>query len=588
MLKWEGHMSNELFFEANDRNIKEALFQKYIFKIPRYQRPYAWTEDEVAELWNDINDENESIFLGSFIFNHEPLEKNGYIEVVDGQQRILTITILVAVIRDIANQIDEGLADYFHRDMIVMEESYHKYIPRIICGDSTRPFFERYIQTLNKKLNENIQQANPANNEERLIKSNYMYFFNKINNVIVNIDGNDKKLEYLNKLINKIERVIVIYIKIAREEDAYEIFETTNARGVDLNVADLLKNWIFKNIRSDGIKDLAKEVWQDIESNVQGDLRRFLRYYWISSNPFVTERKLYKAIKGKVVDWESFLDNLWKASDIYNMLIHPSEEQWSASNYLHQNKLYKSINALKLMDVSQCYVLLLSVLINYERLHMDPYKIFEKIEKFSFLYSAVSKQPGNKVEKLYSSYALRLTQIISAEEKDEVISTKVNQLFQQLGNELKENIPTRDMFIRSFCEIKYKATEQNRQFIKYILSEINNFWEVTNEHKIDFNNVNIEHIIPQNPDTEWHLDKKDIKEYVNNLGNLTLLDKDINSRAGNRSLSKKLELLRLSQLPITKKIVEDIQNQGNTWNNESIIERQRSLAELAYDKVWKL
>jgi uncharacterized protein with ParB-like and HNH nuclease domain len=95
-------MTKDMFFEAKDEKIQDALFESYIFKIPRYQRPYSWTEDEITELWNDINDEENSYFLGSFIFNHETLDKEGFIEIVDGQQRILTITTFIAAIRDLA------------------------------------------------------------------------------------------------------------------------------------------------------------------------------------------------------------------------------------------------------------------------------------------------------------------------------------------------------------------------------------------------------------------------------------------------------------------------------------------------------
>ena len=412
-----------MFFEAKDEKIQDALFESYIFKIPRYQRPYSWTEDEITELWNDINDEENSYFLGSFIFNHETLDKEGFIEIVDGQQRILTITTFIAAIRDLAKTFEPGLAEYYHRHMIVVEKSYQKWSPRIICGDSTIEFFSKYIQDYEE--GKNIEKATPRTPEEKLIKNNYLFFYNKIKKELEQIEGNSKKKEHLEKYINKITNLIVIYIKIATEEDAYEIFETTNARGLDLNVADLLKNWIFKNIRQEGVKDVAKEIWQDIESNVQPEIRRFLRYFWISSNPFVTERRLYKAIKNNVTNWDLFLDDLWKGSDQYNLLIQASEEQWAHSEYEHYNRLYKSVAALKIMNVSQCYVLLLAILRNYKNIGVDPVRIFELIEKFSFIYSAICRQPANKVEKLYNKYALELNQIANEEDTKEKKAAKI-------------------------------------------------------------------------------------------------------------------------------------------------------------------
>ena len=152
------------------------------------------------------------------------------------------------------------------------------------------------------------------------------------------------------------------------------------------------------------------------------------------------------------------------------------------------------------MGISQCHVFLLSVLDNYKKLRTDPVNVIESIEKFSFQYSIVTKLPGNKVERIYSRYALRLDQIVNQEEINDNTPKKVQQLFQQLENDLKSNLPTRDMFLKGFDVIKYKTTEQGRSLVKYVLSEINNYWQPTNELKIDYNNVNIEHIIPRNPD----------------------------------------------------------------------------------------
>ena len=190
-------MSKELEFEANDQSIEDALFQNYIYKIPRYQRPYAWTEDEISELWNDIQDENGSIFIGSFIFNQGTLETDGYLEVVDGQQRILTVTILIAAIRDLVQLIDPGLARFYHTRKIVVEGDYQKWSPRIICGDSTRPYFEKYIQS----TDEVIQQSIPSTDEEKLIKNNYLFFKNKVSSELEKFESAEKKIDYIKSLV---------------------------------------------------------------------------------------------------------------------------------------------------------------------------------------------------------------------------------------------------------------------------------------------------------------------------------------------------------------------------------------------------
>jgi hypothetical protein len=108
------------------------------------------------------------------------------------------------------------------------------------------------------------------------------------------------------------------------------------------------------------------------------------------------------------------------------------------------------------------------------------------------------------------------------------------------------------------------------------------------EYLINFNTVNIEHLLPQTPDNEWKLSKKEIKDYVNKLGNLTLLSHIINSKAQNSIVSKKMPELKKSELAITKKLVTTLEELNNQWGEEQINARQKELAEIAYKHIWAL
>ena len=116
----------------------------------------------------------------------------------------------------------------------------------------------------------------------------------------------------------------VIRIKVRDESRAYEIFETVNARGADLTVADLLKNTIFDKVRRDNRgRDYAGELWSKIIDNLDGtglEITTFVRYHWLSKYPFVTKKQLYRKIKENVSDWPSFLDDLVKDSERVNAL----------------------------------------------------------------------------------------------------------------------------------------------------------------------------------------------------------------------------------------------------------------------------
>jgi hypothetical protein len=575
-------MSEYLGLKARECTIEDILFSNSRFRIPRYQRPYSWGIDHVTDFWGDLIWQNDSDFIGSFIFNNESIKESGVIEVIDGQQRLLTITIFISALRNVAKELGAShVASRYERQCIMFEDKKGNQTPRIECGDSTKGFFWKYVQD----QGHSIKDSNPFREEERKIKGNYEFIYQRVAEELKKYSEKSKKLAYLQDLRERIGNIQAINISINSEEDAYQIFETTNARNLELSVADLLKNLVFKKIKEKAGKDLAKETWAEIVSNVEDtdtDLKRFLRYFWISKYKFVTEKQLFKAIKREITQWNDFLDDLLNASVDYNRIIQGSEEDWSSIK--KGNRIFRSLWALKLMRVSQCNVFLLSLLRNLKKLGTDPTGTIELIEKFSFNYSAVCGEPTNRIERLYSKYAIEIEETVH-NTNPKKIPGKIQQVLSKFRKELAELDPSFETFSESFQEICYKNSEQSRQLVKYILSEINNLDEY-GEYKIDFSNVNIEHLLPLNPHKDWGLSKKEIKEYVNKIGNLTLVHKKINATVGNKAIKDKIKVLGESKIPITKKLVKKLEKQHYKWGEKEIEKRQEELADIAYHKVW--
>ncbi len=236
------------------------------------------------------------------------------------------------------------------------------------------------------------------------------------------------------------------------------------------------------------------------------------------------------------------------------------------------------------MNVSQCYVLFLSILRNIDKLETDPRRVFRWIEAFSFKYSVVCKLPGNKLEKLYSSFARRIEETTKFEDKSS-ISKKIQSVLEELKKELIKEEPGFEQFKEAFQDISYGRSEQNRILIKYILSTINKVYQ---DSEFDFSSINIEDILPQKPHKDWGLLPKDIKEYVNRLGNLTLVHKKINSTVGNKIVKEKSTDLANSGVKITTMLVEKWEENGYTWDETEINKRHDELAEIAYYKAWKI
>lgn len=576
-------MKQTVSFEARDTKIRDVLFADYAYKIPRYQRPYTWDDDQVSEFWNDLISDDGSSFLGSLIFNYEDFEKTRSIDIIDGQQRLLTITIFVSVLRDIAKGIDKSKGELFQRKDLAFEDRITgKQTFRITPGDQTREYFEKNVQNFTN----NILESTPSNDEQKKIKKNYAFFYEKVTDGLKRYVNKDDQLNYLNNLRDRIGNLSIISIQIVNEDEAYEIFETTNARGVDLSVADLLKNLIFKKLLPNEDKDFARDRWQEIIDLVEEtntEMRKFIRQYWISRHASVTEKKLFREIKRETTSYTELLDDLWLSADLYNRILEGSEKDWAV--FKNGRRIYGSTSALRLMNVSQCNVLFLAILRNYEKLGTDPARIFELIEKFSFKYHIVCKLPSNKIEKVYARYAKDIEDTVKGVDNKH-IPGRIQSLFSALEKELKDISPHKDFFISEFKDISYKSTEQSRKIIKYILGKIDNSYRTTKEELIDFENVNIEHLLPQNPGKEWGLRKSEIKDYVNNLGNLTIVDKTINSIAGNKKIQEKVDILMTSNLPINGKLVEWIKDNNYQWDESFINKRQAELGEIAWEKVW--
>ena len=237
------------------------------------------------------------------------------------------------------------------------------------------------------------------------------------------------------------------------------------------------------------------------------------------------------------------------------------------------------------MNVTQCNVLFLSILNSIDELSMDPSKVLNTIEKFTYQYSAVCKLPGNKVEKIYSKYAIEISNAVNSSKNDKIKHKNTQTAFNNLSVELKSSLPSRELFIEKFNEIEYKNSDSARKLIKYTLEEIDKN-KSSDEYKLDFDSINIEHILPQKPQ-KWGLSVKEVKPYVNLIGNLTLLSTKLNSKIGNDIISKKLPELKKSEIQATKEVVKSIEEKDQ-WTDEMIRARHAELAELSIDEIWKI
>jgi uncharacterized protein with ParB-like and HNH nuclease domain len=548
--------------------------------VPRFQRPYSWEKDQVYEFWQDTVIESDAdYFIGSIVVYKRDGETFG---IVDGQQRLTTVTIILCALRDYYKE--EGfdkLANGIH--VLVEKKDLNNDDQFILQTESSYPYFHEHIQ----KFGEPDLEVS-LGSEEVNLKNSFLQIRTFIKNEIQKIKSDkqikktDLSVEIQNKLSeirDKILRLKVIYIELDSEDDAYIIFETLNTRGKDLSVGDLVKNYLTKLIKAKNIGvDIPKDKWSSIRKNIESsaidlDFDTFLVHVWLSKYAYTTTRALFKKIKNtiKAPQAKLFLDSLVNDSDIYKTIFDTQLRKWEKNDF----PLKSSLDALYSFKVTQQTPMVLSIMREYNSKKLKYKYALEAltaIENFHYIFTAITSQRSSGgIASMYSIYAIKL-----ANAKDD---TEKLAVIRELKQKMKEKLQTYEEFLASFKTIKFlnDYTKQKR-IIQYSLSKIDRHLN-SGGNAIDYDKMTIEHIFPQNSKVAIIEDK----DSVGKLGNLILVDEKTNGRLANKDFSdKKVELLK------TSVYLDDYLKSESIWNSTQINKRTETLADIAYNKVFKL
>ena len=552
-----------------------------LFLIPRYQRNYAWSLEQITDFWNDLNGENETFFAGSIVVNTETkAATDGYAEVIDGQQRLTTSTILAAAIRDHFFELDREVGDDIQAEFIGKKDRKTKeYKYKLMTSQSLQSYFQKHIQ---KSEREPFPEK-PKAGQETFVKQNYNFFMTEISKKLQQETGKSEKTKRLNQIYDSLLEMVVIYIEVNNSDEAYDIFETMNARGADLTVADLVKNYLFKEVRTSSTgEDFAKDAWGEIIDNLEGsglDFTTFLRYHWLSKYEFLMKKRLFKTIKNNITDHRAFLKDLKKDSEIVKAFASAHVEDLGIfENHRKIRDVNNSLRTINAIGAKACYVLLLSIIRNKKDLGLtNAHREFIFLEKFIFYYHGVSGLPANRFEKFWSEQATNLNKITNVNQKH--ISKEVNRWLTRYREDLR-NEKDENRFRESFvAKLTYRNNSKSRAMIRHLFGLVNS--DLGDEEGFDPSKVDIEHILPQSP-KKWKLNKKDIKGYVNSIGNLTLIGESYNKEMSNETIDKKILSLKKSKIKMNSLVVSLCEEGGSpSWNEEKIRQRTEDLMEVA-------
>ncbi len=539
-----------------------------IYQVPDFQRDYSWKEENWEDLWQDILvllESKSSHYMGAIVLQDSATSDKNF-TIIDGQQRLATLSIIaIAVIDKIKQLINREIQtedNKIRRDILTRNYLGDKdprslrYSSKLILNENNNDFYQGNLINLRKPLN--VRSLAKTN---QLLWQAFEYYSERLQELNEIVNSGDKLAEFLTDTIA--QGLLFIQISVEDELNAYTVFETLNARGIELSSTDLLKNYLFSLFqRPDDLRE-AQRQWKRIINTVQMErFPEFLRYYLSLKQTRVRRGRLFKIVRNSVKNAaEAFalLDRLEDYSSLFVALSNHNDDFWRD---IPNNKPY--VRELQLFKVKQAYPTLLAA---YKSFSNDNFtRLLKLVCIFSFRYTIISSLNPNELEKIYNQVAI------------EICRGNINSP-RQVFAKLKSVYVSDEKFLQDFSYLSISTRGQKKKLAKYILCKLEEYASVK---LVEEDSFLIEHILPESPSEIWRKDFNEIQieEMVYKIGNLTLLEPSFNRQIGNEAYSEKQKLYEKSVYELTSNI------QAEDWTPDNINLRQTRLARSAVH-IWR-
>jgi len=549
------------FFEGADKR----------FIIPVYQRNYDWRKEHCEQLYNDILDiikyKFKNHFIGSIVYVFDEYGEKTDFLIIDGQQRIATISLLLLAIY---NLLKNG-------EIVSEKESLKEEINERYLIDKFSKSDERIKLKPVKADNQAFLKLYENNSEdyfwESNITKNYSYFLNRIREDKISADD----------LFKAIKKLTIVDIRLnSNDDDPQLIFESLNSTGLGLTQADLVRNFVLMGKPKDVQEKIYNNYWNPIEKNTQYRVDSFIRDYLTLKERIIPnkdkvyigfKRHVYKNYSNKNIEF--LLEDLLKFSKYYRRIA------FSQDSNSEINKILKRINRL---DVTVSYPFLLEIFDYYESNTISKNNLINilcTIETYAFR-RLICNVPTNALNKVFMTLGREIKKHADFKEKYFeifkyiLINKKYSQRFPT-DEEFTEMLKSRDI---------YNFKSKNKLHLLERLENYDNVEKVSIEELLNEGKLNIEHIMPQTLSVKW---KESLGEnweeihnkYLNTLGNITLTG--YNSKMSNRPFLEKRDIekgFKDSKLSLNKFL-----RNLDYWNENTIIRRANKLKDIAL-KIW--
>lgn len=575
--------------KASETKLRELLEGGKQFQIPLFQRPYSWSKKEWKALWEDImeiyhdNEDNhfDNHFLGPIVTQAVPGTPDGISPflLIDGQQRLTTLSLLLAALREHLKKDDsESAAE--------LQELY--LINRYKKGDA-------HYKILPTQADQEVYQKiieGQINGSTSLIYETFKFFVNQLKNGDIEKDNFPIDLSKFKNVV--LEKLTLVSITLDDGDNPYIIFESLNHKGAPLTQADLLRNYFFMKLTDKEKREESYEkIWLPLQEQFKvnaGDdqyLKELTRAFWCylrTEGGNISQDKTYQTLKGRLdqIDIkknpDEVLFELEKFSQFAKYYIRICFPEKTEPNSL----LQRGFKRLKILELKNCHPLLLNLYRDYEDNQLS-LKEFEQalrhVESY-YVRRILADLTSVQMNKVFNELYKRAKERLHKENLSDFASALREEL-KNWPNKSKSYIwPDDDVFRRSIIENTVKI---DRSRVKLLLGSLA---EPLTKFQVKTDDLTLEHIMPQKLTDEWRTllgaNAEEVhKRWLNTLGNLTLTPSSYNSEMSNNSFSDKLSYLRTSALTLDNQYFKNVE----TWNVDEIQRRGKYLADIAV-KVW--
>lgn len=544
--------------KASETKLQPVLEGEKQYVIPLFQRHYSWKKEHWKTLWDDLAELYESgdgreHFMGAIVTMPIDMQPHGVSKyvLIDGQQRLTTLFILLAAMRDLAGEADDKLAQQINEQYLINKWADGQNRLKLLPTQSDREVFFRVIN-------------GSVSGTQQLAQAHR--FFTK------QLKGRDEKGQpYEFKQVHNIlmQQFMIVSIVLAKDENPYLIFESLNAKGQPLTQADLVRNYLLMRINDPEEQTLAyKDLWHPIEVELGDELTNFLWRYLTKDGAFIRQGSIYEAIKNnlsglptpsEVID---VLMDMRIYAGYYKRLIDPNKEP----NIQIRWRLHR----INRWEINTAYPFLLALYDDYERGSLtsrEMCQILDDIESY-VVRRFFCRVPTNALNRIFIALYKSLGE------------DKVESMRSQL---LARRWPSDEEFFNGW--IRFPIYTSGTAKCRHVLESLEESLTHNNEPvDVKHPRITIEHIMPQTLNEAWelHLGSNAAQThdlYLHSVGNLTLTGK--NEPMGNSPFDEKKPIFGQSNFALNIFIAAQ-----EKWNDDIIQKRAFQLSQNAI-KIWQ-